>query len=190
VPAIHPRARRVRGQIEKLRRVLRYRLVIPVFRSRHTPEYTARGVANGVFWGLTPSVGVQTIEILGTWLIGRSLFGKDSSLLQALIWVWVNNPVTMIPMYYVFYLTGLWLLGKSGSVEGYDSFVALWDANSTTSWVDRVTALARSIGAPMALGSLPYAAVGSALSYRWAVRVVRRRQEKVRRRLAIDSATT
>jgi uncharacterized protein len=190
VPGPRPRARRVRGLIEKLRRALRYRLVIPVFRSRHPPEYTARGVANGVFWGLTPSVGVQTIEIVGTWLVGRSLFRKDSSLLQALIWVWVNNPITMIPMYYAFYLTGLWLMGKSGSVEGYDSFVALWDANIVDSWAERVSGIARSIGAPMMIGSLPYAAVGSALSYHWAARVVRRRQERVRRRLAIDSVAT
>lgn len=188
VPATQPRVKRVRGLLEKLLRALRYRLVIPVFRSRHPPEYTARGVANGVFWGLTPSVGVQTIEILATWLAGRRLFGKDSSLLQALIWVWVNNPITMVPMYYAFYLTGLWLMGKSGSVEGYDSFVALWDANILESWADRVSAIARSIGAPMMIGSLPYAAVGSALSYRWAVRVVRKRQEKIGRRTA-PSAT-
>ena len=140
-----------------------------------------------MFWGLTPSVGIQTIEILATWLVGR-LVGKDSSLLQALIWVWVNNPITMIPMYYAFYLTGLWLMGKSDSVEGYDSFVALWDANSVSTWRDRVITIARAIGAPMVIGSLPYAAAGSALSYRWAVRVVRRRQEKLRRRVAVEPA--
>ena len=57
--------------MQSLLRGLRYRLVIPVFRSPHSPEYTARGVANGVFWGLTPTVGLQTIEIVATWLIAQ-----------------------------------------------------------------------------------------------------------------------
>ena len=99
--------RRRRTQWRALLRGLRYRLVIPVFRSTHSAEYTARGVANGVFWGLTPTVGLQTLEITAVWFVGKTLFERNSSLLQAYIWVWVNNPLTMVPMYYAFYVTGL-----------------------------------------------------------------------------------
>src|SRR5262245_58678277 len=174
------RRRRIRGRWESMRRMLRYRLVIPVFRSAHSPEYTARGVANGVFWGLTPTVGLQTLEILGTWSIAR-LLGRDSSLLQAMIWVWVNNPVTMIPMYYAFYLTGLWMVGQGGTGEGYGAFFDLFTANAQVSWWARLVGIIRAIGVPIFVGCLPYAIVGAVVSYRWAVDVVRRRRLRVHR---------
>jgi hypothetical protein len=174
------RSRRVRGRWESIRRLVRYRLVIPVFRSAHSAEYTARGVANGVFWGLTPTVGLQSIEILATWSIGR-IIGRESSLLQAMIWVWVNNPVTMVPMYYAFYLTGLWMIGQAGSSPGYGAFVDIWTANAQLAWWARLMGIIEAIGVPLFAGCLPYAIVGSALSYRWAAGVVRRRRLRVGR---------
>jgi uncharacterized protein len=178
--AIARSRRRVRGQWESLRRMLRYRLVVPVVRSTHSAEYTARGVANGVFWGLTPTVGLQSVEILATWAIGR-LIGRDSSLLQAMIWVWVNNPVTMIPMYYAFYVTGLWLLGQGGTGQGYVAFVEVWTANAQLSWWARLLDIFRAIGLPIFAGCVPYAAVGALVSYRWAVDIVRRRRRRLGR---------
>jgi uncharacterized protein (DUF2062 family) len=174
------RSRRARGQWESLRRLVRYRLMIPVFRSAHSAEFTARGVANGVFWGLTPTVGLQTLEIVATWFLGRRVFNRDSSLLQAMIWVWVNNPVTMIPMYYAFYVTGLWMVGQGGGGQGYEAFVALWTANATLSWSARLGAIVHAIGVPIFVGCLPYAIVGAVISYRWAVSVVRRRRMRIR----------
>ncbi|HXG86971.1 MAG TPA: DUF2062 domain-containing protein [Vicinamibacterales bacterium] len=193
-----PRARRKHGIWTTGRRFFRYRLVIPVFRTPHAAEHTARGVANSVFWGLTPSVGLQTGEILLTWLIGRKVFRKESSLLQAFVWVWINNPVTMIPMYslwwlrlplrlsrvhlYVFYLTGLWLLGDLGLARGYDAFVGLWDGDANDGWLSRLGNVARAVGVPTIIGCVPYATIGSGVSYRWTVRVIRRRRQQVRER--------
>jgi uncharacterized protein (DUF2062 family) len=164
-----------------LLRGIRYRLLIPLLRSTHPAEYTARGVANGVFWGLTPTVGLQTIEITGTWLIARKLFNKDSSLLQAYLWVWVNNPVTMVPMYFVFYVTGLVLLGDLSESADYDGFVAIWTTAAAMDWWAGFRAIVRAIGAPLFLGAVPYAVVGTALTYRWALAIVRRRQGRLRR---------
>jgi uncharacterized protein (DUF2062 family) len=158
-----------------VRRWLRYRLIIPVFRSRHSPEYTARGVANGVFWGLTPTVGLQTFEIVATWFLARKALRADSSLVQALIWVWVNNPLTMVPMYFTFYLTGLWLTGQTGL--GYESFASL--VNGEGPWSDRVVTMAAAVGVPTLIGCVPFAVVGGALSYRWALAVVRRRRLRI-----------
>ena len=176
VPAV-----RRRSGFRALQRALRYRLLIPVLRSTHSPEYTARGVANGVFWGLTPTVGLQTIEITSTWLVGRALLGKDSSLLQAYIWVWVNNPVTMIPMYFMFYVTGLVMLGDLSSVSSYDAFVVLWTRGIALSWWDGFLAMLQAIGAPLFLGASPYALVGTLLAYRWALALVRRRHRRLGR---------
>ena len=136
-------------------------------------------MANGVFWGLTPSVGLQSLELLATWFVAGKVFGKDSSLLQAFIWVWVNNPLTMVPMYYAFYVTGLWMLGEAGLASGYGAFAALWDNNTAGGWFDGIVAVARLIGAPTVIGSIPYAAIGSVISYRWALKVVRRRKARL-----------
>jgi uncharacterized protein (DUF2062 family) len=144
-----------------------------VFRSPHAPAQTARGVAIGVFWGLTPTVGLQTLAIVTTWIVVRKVFRKDSSLVQAMVWVWVNNPLTMVPLYYAFYLTGAWLTGSLSGAEDYGSF--------------GIT----SVGVPMLIGSAPYAVVGSAVSYRWALWLVNRRRERLaRRRLGYETFRT
>jgi uncharacterized protein (DUF2062 family) len=157
-------------------RALRYRLVVPVMRSPHPPEFTARGVANGVFWALTPSVGVQSIFLLATWFIGGRVLRRESSLLQAFIWAWVNNPITMLPMYYVFFLTGVWLTGDLQRATSYAAFVAIWDQAAHLGWLDRIGVMARAVGVPAIVGCVPYAVIGSTLAYRWSRRLVERRR--------------
>jgi uncharacterized protein (DUF2062 family) len=174
-----PHGRRHRGTYESLRRWFRFRLLIPVFRSPHSPQYTALGVANGVFWGLTPTIGLQTVEILSTWFVARTLFRRDSSVVQALIWVWVNNPLTMIPMYYVFYLTGVWMMGDATLAKDYAPFVDLWTNIAEGNWFARLVALTWDVGIATLVGCIPYAFVGSAISYRWALAVVRARKRRV-----------
>jgi uncharacterized protein (DUF2062 family) len=165
-------------------------VIVPLFRSPHSAEHTARGVANGVFWGLTPTIGLQTLGIMATWLIARKLLRKDSSLLQAFIWVWVNNPLTVVPMYYAFYVTGLWLTGQGEQAAGYSAFGALLTAGDA-GWLTRVTTLMAALGLPLLLGCLPYAIVGATVSYAWARAVVRRREERrSRRRLAVMADET
>jgi uncharacterized protein len=143
---------------------MRYRLIIPVFRSPHSAEYTARGVANGVFWGFTPSIGAQSVLLVATWFIGRRAFGRDSSLLQAALWAWINNPLTALPLYYTFYVTGLALTGQSVRGIEYGDFT-----------ITNVAAL----GFPLVVGCLPYACAFSALAYWWALRVVRQRKTRL-----------
>jgi uncharacterized protein (DUF2062 family) len=131
-------------------------------------------VASGVFWGLTPTVGLQTIEILATWGFLKHVVRKDSSLVQAMLWVWVNNPLTMVPLYYAFYVTGLSLTGRRGVAVDYQSFT--------------VTGLSLdNVGVPLLIGCLPYATVGSALAYFWAIGVVTRRRVRLARKRATAS---
>jgi uncharacterized protein len=130
-----------------------------------------------VFWGLTPTIGLQTVEITATWLIARRLFAKDSSLLQAFIWVWVNNPLTVVPMYYAFYVTGLWLTGQGDQSRGYAAFEDLL-AGGEQPWLTRVTALMAAVGVPLLIGSVPYATLGALASYTWAKAIVMRRRDR------------
>lgn len=133
-----------------------------------------------MFWGLTPTIGLQTLEILCTWFVARAVLKKDSSLVQALVWVWVNNPLTVVPMYYAFYLTGLWLRGDVAAATGYEAFAGLL-ARGEFTWTAHVARIAHAVGAPLLLGCVPYAVLGAILSHRWAVLVVRRRRERLAR---------
>jgi uncharacterized protein len=161
-------------------RWVRYRVIVPIFRSPHSAEHTARGVANGVFWGLTPTIGLQTLEITATWLVARKLLRKDSSLLQAYIWVWVNNPLTVVPMYYAFYVTGAWMTGQGDQAAGYATFADLLSADDGP-WLTRITTLMAAVGVPLLVGCMPYAVLGAAASYAWAMALIRRRRDRPRR---------
>jgi uncharacterized protein (DUF2062 family) len=164
-----------------VRRYVRYYLLIPIFRSPHPPEYTARGVSIGVFWGVTPFLGLQTLLMIATWQVLKHVFRKDASLVQALAWGWINNPITMIPMYYAFYLAGLWLTGSAAPFGGYDAFVALWEAGaSQPTMLARIDQLARQVGVALVVGSLPFALAGSWVAYVWALRIVRARRRRIR----------
>lgn len=169
-------------------RALRYRLVVPVLRSPHPPEFTARGVANGVFWALTPSIGAQSLLILATWIAGRSI-GRPSSLLQAFVWAWLNNPLTMAPMYYLFFATGLWIMGQHQRATSYATFMATWDQAAGLGWLQRAGVMAEAFGIPTIVGCLPYAVAGSVLAYRSSRRIVERRRARLNRRMA-ESASS
>ena len=180
---------RPRSRIAHLRRFARHKFLIPLYRSPHPPEYTARGVAIGVFWGMTPFMGLQTILMISTWQVLRRVFHKDASLLQAFIWAWVNNPVTMIPMYYVFYLTGLWLTHTPGSIGGYGAFAALWEQSQhEPTFLARVLLIAQQVGIALAVGSLPWAFVATWVAYRWALTISRARKRRVGRAERIHGA--
>lgn len=60
----------------------------------------ARGVAVGIFVGLTPTVGVQTLLMLGGCLLVRGNFPA------AFVASWVSNPVTIAPLYFAFRVLG------------------------------------------------------------------------------------
>jgi uncharacterized protein (DUF2062 family) len=170
------RRRRTTGPLASLTRSVRYHLIIPLFRSAHPPEHTARGVAAGIFWGVLPILGLQTVMILATWNLARRT-RWNLSLVQALAWQWVNNALTMLPLYYLFYITGHVMVGN-GWMGGYDAFVALWNetAYAAATWLERIVSVARVLGLPTLLGALPWAATAAAFGYLWGVRIVRERR--------------
>jgi uncharacterized protein len=173
--------RRSRGWFTSLQRATRYRLIVPLLRSRNPPEHTARGVAAGVFWGVLPILGLQTVAIVITWTLARRT-RWDLSLVQALAWQWVNNPLTMVPLYYLFYATGHVMAGH-GWAGGYHTFVGLWTTtmSETTTWSDRVIGIARVLGLPTLVGSLPWATLGAIAAYRFACGFGRRVERRFER---------
>lgn len=89
----------------------------------HVDEYTiARGIAVGLFIGLTPTVGIQTILMIGASLTFRANF------IAAYIVSFISNPLTMAPLYYGFSQLGELLLRHAplqpSQVEGLGEEIA------------------------------------------------------------------
>ncbi|MBD3791112.1 MAG: DUF2062 domain-containing protein [Campylobacterales bacterium] len=66
-----------------------------------------RGVWIGLFWGFIPMPMQMVAVVLST-------FAFRFNIPIAIAMVWLSNPVTMPPMYYMEYLTGNFLLGQEG----------------------------------------------------------------------------
>jgi uncharacterized protein (DUF2062 family) len=178
----------------RFKRLLRYRLIIPIMRSRHSPEHTARGIMVGLAWAFTPTVGIQMILVLGTWVVTRRLFKWDFSLVQGAAWTWTTNVFTALPCYYVFFVTGQLMLGRWHDLSGYESFLTLFNASFTagqSTWEQAKTVVAIVFldwGLAMWVGSLPWAVLMGWLGYVLGLRFVRRyrqvRAERMTRRIA------
>ncbi|MDH3579524.1 MAG: DUF2062 domain-containing protein [Hyphomicrobiales bacterium] len=172
---------REKGWFETLVRVVRYRLHIPMKRSRHAPEHVARGVMIGTVWACTPVFGLHMAGAFLTWLAARKLFGWNFSLVNALAWTWTTNVFTVLPCYYVFFRTGQFMLGTVyGDAEShtrFDSLTAQTGAaqagflDSTVVWFE---SLASGIGMPLAVGWIPWSIAAGWLAYRFSLGFVQR----------------
>jgi uncharacterized protein (DUF2062 family) len=174
----------------RLSRLVHFRLVVPLKRSRHSPEHAARGVMVGLFWAFTPLVGVQMYLVFLTWLAARGKPRFEFSLIIGLAWTWVTNVFTIWPVYYAFYVTGRILLGRTEGATGYASFVAKWEAvlaannGFIDSFLASVKLVAHDQGMAMAVGCLPYAVGTAWLGYYCTLQFIRRRRRERERVVA------
>jgi len=179
-----------RSWLTRMGRLIRYRLLIPIKRSVHSPKFTARGVAVGLAWGLTPTVGIQMGLCFIMWVVTRRLFKWDFSLIIAMAWTWSTNVLTMFPCYYLFYITGQLMLGRFDDLSGYGEFMSLWSSNvgddsGVSYWVwlwAYMVTLVKGWGLPMAIGCLPWSALGAWAGYVWSLRFTRRHRDHRDRR--------
>lgn len=86
----------------------------PLVSSNAPPWYDARGIAIGLFIGFSVPVGLQMI-ILG---LVRALLPFNAVI--AFAFTWVNNPLTVVPMYYGYYYIGSIILGKPMMISAAD----------------------------------------------------------------------
>ncbi len=80
------------------------------------PEEIARGIALGVFIGITPTIPLHTILILAIALLLRA--GKIAGVLASYV---VSNPFTFFFQYYFSWKIGTWLLPYDLSWERIQS---------------------------------------------------------------------
>lgn len=141
-------------------------------RLRGAPDEIAKGVALGIFIGMTPTMGLQMpIAIACAYLL------KENRLAAALA-VWVTNPLTAPFIYVLQYETGRILLGMERV-----SFPAEFT-------LEALVGLGGLVVAPLCLGSLIYGILSAYLAYALTLRVIPvartwrvRRWPRIRRRL-------
>lgn len=125
---ISPRRRKLKDFRQRFWRQLQYwywRLV----RLRGQPETLARGLACGVFAGLFPFFGSQTLLALLLAFIFRG------NKILAAVGPWISNPFTSVPIYAFNFYVGKWLIGDRTLTEiSWDSWQNLKELGLEIIW--------------------------------------------------------
>ncbi len=173
-------------------RLLRFRLVLPLLRSHHPPQFAARGTAVGLILAFTPTIGLHTILAGALWAVTARSEKFHFSLILALAWTWASNPITALPIYYLLYVTGQMMFGHWGHLSGYADFIGLahdlHDGGRTLLQDLELMAkvMLEDLGLTMLVGSVPWAALVGGLGYWGSLKFVEAyRREKAARRARV-----
>lgn len=125
-----------------------------------TDHSIALGAAIGMTIGLTPTVGVQMIVVMIVSLLTRKLFRFN--IMAALIAVYVSNPLTMIPIYWMLYLVGTQFVAGDVTRE---QFAAIFEYKGFAEWLQTIEELVFIIGKPLLIGTAIVATIGGLVTY-------------------------
>lgn len=147
---------------KRWRRRLRY-FYLRFVRLRGTSKELARGLAAGVFAGLFPLFGLQTIigVVIASLLRGNKLMAAAGT--------WISNPLTYVPIYAFNYQVGRWLLGRTDS-QPFDN------QESLQNWLE----MGVDVTAVMFLGCLVMGLLCSVLSYLVGLPLIKRGRQRYR----------
>ena len=124
------------------------------------PHAIALGAAIGMLFGLTPTVGLQTAEVILFALITRKLFYFNRA--AALTFIYVSNPFTTAPIYYGLYWVGCCFVPGEATLEQFQQILTF---DGFSGWWQALTELATDIGLPLAIGTLCVAPVAAISTY-------------------------
>ena len=172
--------------MRKLRIVLR-RWARRILRIHDTPHSIALGVSLGAFFGWGPLYGLHTVLALASAALARC--NKAAAVLV----VWINNPITIVPILYGQYRLGALLLPGERVHGAWPAIKRLGQALSQINLLhfgESMDALAESVKGigwgifwPWLVGSLISSTVLAALIYPVAKRaVIRHRRHAEERR--------
>lgn len=131
-----------------------------VLRLDDTPHRIALGAAIGMFVGWTPTVGIQMIIVLVIAVLTRPFFRFNQ--FAGLVGVYVSNPITMLPMYWLMYWVGTFFVPGNAT---YEEFAAIADCASMSELWNTLKALFVDVGFPLIVGSFVLASFFSVLTY-------------------------
>ena len=166
------------------RRFFRY-YYLRFIRLQGDPKEIARGIALGIFIGITPTIPLHTILILVL-----ALFCRASKLAGWLASCVVSNPFTFFPQYYLSWRLGTWLTPYELSweriheimavISGHSGFQQTMEELSSLGW--------HAIAVMVAGGSVlatPFAIAGYFLSL-YFYRALRRKRQRQRAEILAD----
>ncbi len=159
--------------------------------SRHEVHELGWSTAIGLFWALTPLVGVQMILVALTWGVLRP-FGFRFQPAIAMAWVWLTNPVTMPPFYYFFYMVGYYvfrLFGLETAPISFSSFDHVLQIAMQKDMVDGLLYwlqyMVAELGWPMLVGGFAVGIPSAILGYPATVYLVNRFRARSARKLGL-----
>jgi uncharacterized protein (DUF2062 family) len=141
------------------------RLLRQILALEDTDHSKALGVAIGMFIGMTPTVGIQMAMVLLFAFFTSRLFYFNR--MAALLTVYISNPFTVLPLYWMNYKIGTWFV--EGDVTRAELAKAL-EYHGFAEWWEAILELFLAIGGPLIVGSLVVATVLGLASYplmRW-----------------------
>lgn len=114
-----------------------------------TPERIARGCAAGMFTAYLPIFGQTLVGMLVAWCI-------RGSVLAAMPWSWITNPLTTVPLWYGCYRLGAALLPGHHTVtwEGLRAIVEHLQAMSLFDGLVHGVEILGGVFLPLLLGTL------------------------------------
>lgn len=156
---------------QKIKNYLYVKLIKPFKDSKSPANEVAWGAMIGMFWAMTPLVGIQMTVVTINWLMCR-LVKFRFSLPIAMVMVWLSNPFTMGPLYYMFYLVGYYsfiFAGANITQISYLNFTNRLDQSlamgAIDGSIDFVIYIAVDMGWPMLIGGFVVAIPMSILAY-------------------------
>ena len=155
--------------LKRLRALIHERIVQPIIASNAPVSQLSWGIAVGTFVGLTPTMGVQMYLAAMIWAVSRYILQFPFNLPVAVALVWITNPITVVPIYYVFLVTGSLLLQHGEALsyahfaENFQRIAAMED--TLESIVEGTRFLLVDLGWPMVVGGLAYAVPGAIFGY-------------------------
>jgi uncharacterized protein (DUF2062 family) len=103
----------------QLWRRIRYFVVFRVLHADDTPHRIAMGVAVGLFAGWIPTIGMQTIIALALATLVRA-----NKLIPVLL-VWISNPITALPILYVNWVVGRFIMPGRDELRMNEAYIRL-----------------------------------------------------------------
>jgi uncharacterized protein (DUF2062 family) len=138
-----------------------------------TPKSIALGAAVGIFVGLTPTGGIQTLLVLAFSLtLGRIV---RFNLLAAMVALYISNPLTAIPIYWCSYYVGTLFVHEDIQFAEVASIVQF---NGFQAWWQNFMELIVGVGSTMLLGSLVVGAAGALITYPAMLWLLKMRQSR------------
>ena len=125
-----------------------------------TPHAVALGAAVGILFGMTPTVGLQTLEVILFALVTRRLFYFNRAAALALIYV--SNPFTMVGIYYGLYWVGSCFVPGEATLQQFQQILTF---DGFADWWNAISQLTADIGWPLIVGTTVVAPVSATATY-------------------------